>query len=169
MRWPGEFPLLQSAYSYLCSFFFWLSYLIESQKFFISDTNSFFMMYTFYKDFNLFLERGKWGRKGRRETSMCKRNIDWLPLSWPPSKGLARNPGTCPHRELNRRPFGSWDGTQPYEQHQSGLLVMYIKNNFFLLIVGLYILEYVLFPLWVCACLCAHVCLSCMYGVDFMG
>ena len=48
----------------------------------------------------LFLEEGKEGRKRGRETSMCERNIDQLPLicphprNWPKTQGyaLSRNP-----------------------------------------------------------------------------
>ena len=45
----------------------------------------------------LFLERGKEGREGGRETSMCQRNIHWLPLAppqlgtWPATQACALN------------------------------------------------------------------------------
>ena len=56
----------------------------------------------FFKDFiYLFLERGE-GREKERE-----RNISvWLPLTWPPTRNLAYNPGMCPDWESNLRPFG---------------------------------------------------------------
>ena len=34
---------------------------------------------------------------------------------------LVCNPGMCPDRESNQRPFALWDGAQPTEPHQSGL------------------------------------------------
>ena len=37
------------------------------------------------------------------------------------SRVLACNPGMCPDREWNRRPFGLRDGAQPTEPHESGL------------------------------------------------
>ena len=45
---------------------------------------------------------GKGGRKRGRETSMCERNINWLPLA-DPQQGpdLAHNPIMCPGGELN--------------------------------------------------------------------
>ena len=47
---------------------------------------------------NLFLEKGKGGQKRGRETSMCERHTDWLPLARTPTRDLARNLGTCPTR-----------------------------------------------------------------------
>ena len=49
---------------------------------------------------------------------MCERNIDLLPLTCSPTGDLARNPGTCPAWESNRRPFALWEDTQPTEPHQ---------------------------------------------------
>ena len=43
-----------------------------------------FLGFFFFKDFiYLFLEKGKGGRKRGRETLMCERNTDWLPLVCP--------------------------------------------------------------------------------------
>ena len=71
----------------------------------------------FFKDFYLFIfrERGKWGRKTGRETSMCG-----LPLMHHPTGDLARNPGMCPDWGLNWWPFGLQVGTQSTEPHQPG-------------------------------------------------
>ena len=38
----------------------------------------------------------------------------------PPTGDLAHNPGMCPDRESNWRPFSLRDDAQPTEQHQSG-------------------------------------------------
>ena len=43
-------------------------------------THSFFL---FLKRFYLLLEWGKGGRKRGKETQMCERNVDWLPLAHP--------------------------------------------------------------------------------------
>ena len=80
----------------------------------------------------LFLERGKWREKRGRETSMWKRNIDWLPLimlgaGTEPSS----NPGTCPDQELNRQPFALWNNTQSAEPHWSGLDFCLWYHQFF--------------------------------------
>ena len=56
--------------------------------------------------FIYFLEREEWREKDR-ETSMWKRNINWLPLA-------------CPGRELNWWPFGPQPSAQSTEPYQSG-------------------------------------------------
>ena len=43
---------------------------------------------------------------------MCKRNINWLPLT-PPTLDLACNPGMCPDQELNQWLFGLQKNVQP--------------------------------------------------------
>ena len=40
----------------------------------------------------------------------------------PPTGDLACNPGMCPDRELNQRPFGSQSSAQLTEPHQPGLI-----------------------------------------------
>ena len=48
----------------------------------------------------LFSERGaKRGTKRGRETSICERNIDELPLICTPTRAWAHNPGMCPDQE----------------------------------------------------------------------
>ena len=54
----------------------------------------------FFLRFFLFFERGKGGERGR-ETSMCKRYMDWL-LLMHPTGDLAYNPGMCPGWESNQ-------------------------------------------------------------------
>ena len=54
----------------------------------------------------IFKERGKVGERGR-EMLTCERNISWLPLTWPPTRDLAHNPGMCPDWDLNWWPLGS--------------------------------------------------------------
>ena len=78
-------------------------------------------MYIFKKILFIFRERGKEGER-RRETSMCERYIDWLPLT-PPTGDLACNPIMCPDLESNRRPLGSQASTQSTDLHQPGLLM----------------------------------------------
>ena len=38
----------------------------------------------------------------------------------PPTRDLAPNPGKCPDRKSNQRPFALRDGAQPMEPHWSG-------------------------------------------------
>ena len=64
----------------------------------------------FLKILFIFRERGREGEKHPSVTSHK-----------PPTGDLADNPGMCPDRELNRRPFGFRDNAQPTEPHQSGL------------------------------------------------
>ena len=64
----------------------------------------------------MYFERGK-----RREKER-ERNIDWLPPTRPPTRGLACNPGMCPEWELNWRPFSSQDCTEPTEPYHPGPL-----------------------------------------------
>ena len=75
--------------------------------------------YIFLEDFiYLFLERGEGERKWGRETSMCERYIDWLPLACPPAGDLAHNPSMGPDWESNQQPFSSQAGTQSTEPRQ---------------------------------------------------
>ena len=46
----------------------------------------------------------------------------------PPIRDLACNPGMCPDRESNQRPFDLQAGTQSTEPHQPGLKFSYINN-----------------------------------------
>ena len=60
---------------------------------------SFCYLFSFFKDFIYLLTEGegKGGRKRRRETSVCDRHIDWLPLTrpqpgtWPATRALTSN------------------------------------------------------------------------------
>ena len=54
---------------------------------------------TFFNDFR---ER-KTGMGGERE-----RNIDWLLVLRAPTRDRIHNPGMCPDKEWNVRPFGLW-------------------------------------------------------------
>ena len=54
---------------------------------------------------------GREGERGR-ETSMCERYIDPLPLTRPPTGDLPRNPGICPNWESNWQPLGLQASTQ---------------------------------------------------------
>ena len=51
-------------------------------------------------------ERGR-----ERETSMCERNLDWLPPSYAPPRDRTHNPGMFPDWELNPQPFDVWDNS----------------------------------------------------------
>ena len=69
--------------------------------------------FTFY-----FIFRGR-EKEGEREGEKHQCVIvSRMPLI----EDLACNPGMYPDWELNRRPFGSWAGTQSTEPHQPGLL-----------------------------------------------
>ena len=75
---------------------------------------------SFFKRFYLFIfEEGE--RKVEREN---ERSIDQVPLTCPPTRGLASHPGLCPDGESNLRPFGFRDNTHPNEPQLSrdGLL-----------------------------------------------
>ena len=66
-----------------------------------SAFSTFFFLF-FFKDFIYFQRQGNGGRKRGRETSMCEKNINWLPLAcpqlgtWPTTQAcaLSGNP-TC--------------------------------------------------------------------------
>ena len=80
---------------------------------------------------------GKGGRKRGRETSVCERNINRLPLPppaplTPPTGGLAYNPDMCSDWELNQRPFSLWEDAHPTEPHQSGLSSCFYISKFYL-------------------------------------
>ena len=69
----------------------------------------------FFLRFYLFLDRGEGREKEReRNISVC------LPLTGPTPGNLAHNPGMCPDRESNQRPFGSQDGAQSTKPHWPG-------------------------------------------------
>ena len=60
-----------------------------------------FKVHVFKRLLFIFRERG---RKGGSDTSMCERNINWLPLACAPKGKQAGNPGICPDLESNLRP-----------------------------------------------------------------
>ena len=70
----------------------------------------------FYKDFiYLLLERGdEREREGKKHQCVVASHTS-------PAGILAHNPGMCPNRESNQRPFGSQAHTQSTELHQLGL------------------------------------------------
>ena len=59
------------------------------------------------------------GREKGRETWVQERNVHQLPCAHT-TMGQSRNPGKCPDREPNRRPFSLCDTTQPTEPHRPG-------------------------------------------------
>ena len=111
----------------LCWLALWVSLLCVDSSYphahcFLMGSLS-FPSWFFNRDFmSLFLERGKGGRKRGRETSMCKRNIEWLPLAHTPNRDPAHNSDVCYEWELNQRPFtpGMTDD-QPAESRWPGL------------------------------------------------
>ena len=86
----------------------------------------------------LFLDRGKGGRKKKRETSMCGC------LSHTHTRDLAYNPGMCPDWELNWWPFGSQASTQSTEPHQPGLTVIFKSPG-------------TCFKIYLCVCVCVYI------------
>ena len=90
-----------------------------------------FSFFPFLKRFfKIYFEReGKEGRKRGRETSMCERNIDWLPLLCAPIGDQTHNLSMCRDWESNQWPFSLWDDAQPTESHQSGLLLYFYNND----------------------------------------
>ena len=69
---------------------------------------------SFKKIFYLFSFRVR-GREEEGEKHQCV-----VASHAPPTGDLVSNPGMCPERELNQRPFGSQAGTQSTEPHQPG-------------------------------------------------
>ena len=67
----------------------------------------------------IFREMGRGGERGR-ETLICERNTDRLPLAGAQPRDLACNPGMCHDWELNQRPFGSKSTSECIEPHQPG-------------------------------------------------
>ena len=67
-----------------------------------------------FKDFYLFLERGRERERGG-DKQQCA-----VASHTPPTGDLAHNPGMCPDWESNQRPFGSQASTQSTEPHQPG-------------------------------------------------
>ena len=66
----------------------------------------FFFFLRFY--FYLFLERGKEGERGR-ETLMCERDTDQLPLIWAPTRNQTHDLDMCPHgNQLAMSRFAEW-------------------------------------------------------------
>ena len=63
---------------------------------------SFKALLFFIKILFIYYQReGKGGRKRGRETSMCERHMDWLPLTGPPQRTWTGNLGMCPDWESN--------------------------------------------------------------------
>ena len=57
----------------------------------------FIVSYRVFLDFiYLFLEKEEGRGKSGKETSVCERNINWLPLTHAPMQDQARNPGMYP-------------------------------------------------------------------------
>ena len=54
--------------------------------------SSLFVFLKIFKNLFIFRESGKEGWKRRRETLMCEKNIDLLPLAHPTTRDLAHNP-----------------------------------------------------------------------------
>ena len=78
----------------------------------------------FFKDFiYLFLERGvRREREGEEHQHV-------IASCMPHTGDLAQNPGICPDREWNQRPFGSQAGTQSTEPHQPGRIYNPLKEG----------------------------------------
>ena len=89
---------------------------------FFQRVNSFF----FLKILLIFRE-GTGGRKRRegrekeRERNVDVREKHLAASDTLPVRNLACNPGLCPDRKSNQRPFSSQAGTQSTEPHQPGL------------------------------------------------
>ena len=61
--------------------------------------------------FTAFRKRGRWREVEReRETSILKRNIDWLVLICAPIGDGTHNLSMCPDQESNQWPSSLWDG-----------------------------------------------------------
>ena len=74
----------------------------------LKDGNVFLRFYLFI------LESGREGeREGEKHWCVVASCV-------PPAGDLAYNPGVCPDRELNQKPFGLQASTQATEPHQPG-------------------------------------------------
>ena len=76
-----------------------------------------------FKRFYLFVFREGEGREKELEKHWCVRDTSIGRLSQDPN----RNPGMCPHWELNQRPFDSQAGTQLSEPLQARVNVFNIQ------------------------------------------
>ena len=72
----------------------------------------------------IFKERGREGER-EGEKHQCA-----VATCAPPTEDLACNPGMCPDRESNWRPFGLQSGAQSTEPHQPGLFIYFLKILF---------------------------------------
>lgn len=66
---------------------------------------------------------GEGGREGGGETSLCKGDMDWLPLVPAVTGDGTGNPGMFPDCHSNQRPFRLQDDAQPGEPHLPGTLL----------------------------------------------
>ena len=69
--------------------------------------------------------------KGERESSMCERNTDLLPLPHAPTLpqlGITCTPDMWPHEELNQWAFTLQDIGQPTEPHWSMLILRFKRD-----------------------------------------
>ena len=88
---------------------------------YISCPRSLHFVSFFFLRFYLFIFRER-AREGEREgeTHWCSRETSVCASHMPPTKDLARNPGTGPDWELNQQCFDLRNNAQPTEPHQSG-------------------------------------------------
>ena len=78
-------------------------YVVLWSSMFAFQTQQIFLKHLFVC---LFVYReGEGGRKRGRETSMCKRNLDWLPLAHARSRDRTCNPGMCPYQHQTGDPL----------------------------------------------------------------
>ena len=96
-----------------------LPYLLDYCSFILSCN------YNFFKRFYLFIFRQK-GREGEREG---EKHQCVVASHVAPTRDLARNPGTCPDQESNRRPPGSQPALIPLSYTSQGAIIIF-KNSF---------------------------------------
>ena len=66
----------------------------------------------------LFLEKGERREKEKERNINVQEIYPLVASPMPPTGDLVHNPGMCPDRESNQRPFGSQAGTQSTEPCQ---------------------------------------------------
>ena len=102
-----------------------LSSDIPTRMLSINILQLFFLWVYIFKRFYLFIFR----ERGRERNIAVLEKHQSVASLMPPTADLAHNPGMCPNRELNWRPFSLQASDQSTEPHQPGLGVYFLKQD----------------------------------------